>query len=50
MEFPDVPVLRTRCFHCRGLGSIPGWGTRIPQAMWQGQKEFVLLKIFYIKF
>ena len=22
-----------------GLGSIPGWGTKIPQAMWYSQKE-----------
>ena len=22
-----------------GLGSIPGWGTKIPQAMWCGQKK-----------
>ena len=22
-----------------GLGTIPGWGTEIPQATWQGQKE-----------
>ena len=22
-----------------GLGSIPGWGTKIPQAMWCRQKE-----------
>ena len=37
-EFPGSPVVRTRCFHCRGLGSIPGWGTKIPQAAQHGQK------------
>ena len=31
-EFPGGPVVRTRCFHCGGPGSIPGWGTKIPQA------------------
>ena len=29
---PDGPVVRTRCFHCRGPSSIPGRGTKIPQA------------------
>ena len=22
-----------------GMGSIPGWGTKIPQAVWLGQKK-----------
>ena len=30
-EFPGSPVVRTWCFHCLVL-SIPGWGTKIPQA------------------
>ena len=38
-EFPGGPVVRTRRFHCSGLGSIPGQGTKIPQAMWLGQKS-----------
>ena len=29
-EFPGGPVVRTWRFHCRGQGSIPGWGTKIP--------------------
>ena len=33
-EFPGGPVLRTRRFHCCSLGSIPGQGTKIPQAVW----------------
>ena len=33
-EFPGGPVVRTRRFHCRGPGSIPGWGTKILQAPW----------------
>ena len=27
------------CFHCWGLGSIPGWGTKVPQAAWCSQKR-----------
>ena len=33
-EFPGGPVVRSRA-----LGSIPGWGTKIPQAAWHGQKN-----------
>ena len=35
-EFPGGPVVRTCAFTAMGLGSIPGQGTKIPQAMWQG--------------
>ena len=38
-EFPGSPVVRTRCFHCHGLGSIPGRGTKIPQAAQHNQKK-----------
>ena len=31
-EFPGGPVVRTWCFHCRGPGLIPRWGTNISQA------------------
>ena len=31
-EFPEGPVVRTWCFHCRGPGSIPGQGTKILRA------------------
>ena len=37
-EFPDTLVVRIPGFHCHGLGSIPGWGTGIPQASRSGQK------------
>ena len=37
-EFPGGPMVRALCFHCQGLGSIPVWGTKIPQAVWWGQK------------
>ena len=29
-DFFDSPVVKTPCFHCRGTGSIPGWGAKIP--------------------
>ena len=32
-DFPHGPVVKTPCFHCRGMGSIPGWGTKILNAM-----------------
>ena len=35
---PGGPVVRTWHFHCSGTGSIPGWGTKIPQVAWRGQK------------
>ena len=38
-EFPDAPVIRTLDCHCCGLGLIPGQGTKIPQAVQQGQKK-----------
>ena len=38
-EFPHSPVVRTWHFHFHGLSSIPGWGTKIPQAAWRGQKK-----------
>ena len=28
-EFPGHPVVRTLCFHCWGLSSIPGRGIKI---------------------
>ena len=32
-------MARAPRFHCCGLGSIPGWGTEIPQAVRHGQKK-----------
>ena len=38
-EFPSGPVVRTpHFFTAEEAGSIPGWGTQIPQAVWHGQK------------
>ena len=31
-EFPGFPVVRTQCIHCQEPNSIPGQGTKIPQA------------------
>ena len=33
-------------FHCRGPGSVPGWGTEIPQAAWHGPKKKRGLKMY----
>ena len=38
-EFPGGLVVRILGFHCRGLGSVPGWGTEIPQATQHSQKK-----------
>ena len=38
-EFPGGPAVRSWRFHCRDPGSIPGQGTKIPQATWHGQKK-----------
>ena len=35
---PAVQWLGLGAFTARGVGSIPGWGTKIPQAMQCGQK------------
>lgn len=32
MDLPGAPVVWTPCPHCRGPGSIPGRGIKIPQA------------------
>ena len=29
LDFPDGSAVKTLHFHCRGMGSIPGWGTKI---------------------
>ena len=35
---PWVQWLGLRAFTAEGAGSIPGWGTKIPQAVWRSQK------------
>ena len=44
-DFPVSPVVRMWRFHCCGLDSIPGWGTKILQAAWCSQKK----KKYWIK-
>ena len=36
-DFPGVPVVKTSTVG--DMGSIPGRGTKIPQAMWQKTKK-----------
>ena len=38
-KFPGSPVVRTGHVHCCSSGSLPGQGTKIPQAMQYGQKK-----------
>ena len=38
-DFPCGPVVKTPGFQCRGMGSIPGQGTKIPQAARHRQKK-----------
>ena len=38
-EFPGDLVVRILGFHCCGLGSTPGGGTEIPQAISCGRKK-----------
>ena len=38
-ELPGGPVVRTWRFHSHGLGSIPGWGNKIPKEAWHSQKK-----------
>ena len=37
--FPGGPVVGTLCFHCRGTGLTPGWGTKISHAAPCSQKK-----------
>ena len=32
-DFPSSPVLKTSPSTARGVGSIPGWGAKIPHAL-----------------
>ena len=37
---PAVQWLGYHSLTAEGLGSTPGWGTKIPQAAWSSQKQF----------
>ena len=43
-----VQWLRLHTFTVEGVDQIPGWGTKIPQAPWHGQKKKG--KIIYLPF
>ena len=47
--FPGSPVAGTLYFHCRGMGSTPGWGTKISHAAPCSQKKKKLEKLIKIK-
>ena len=32
-DFPGGPVVKTSPFNARGMGLVPGWGTKIPNAL-----------------
>ena len=32
--FPGGPVVNTLPSNARGMGSIPGWGAKIPHVLW----------------
>ena len=36
---PGSPAVKILCFHCKVVGSTPGWGTKILHAMRHGQEE-----------
>ena len=38
-EFPGGLVVRIPGFHCHAQGSVPAWGTEMPQAVWQKKKK-----------
>ena len=40
-DFPGSPVVKTPNFHCRGRGSMPGWGIKIPCASWCKERKKV---------
>ena len=40
-----VQWLRLRAATAGGAGVIPGWGTKIPHAVWHGQGKRAILKL-----
>ena len=38
-DFSSSPVVKTSPSNARGAGSIPGWGTKIPHAVWMWPKK-----------
>ena len=38
LDFSGSLVVKTQCSHCRGMGSIPGWGPKISH-VWPKKKK-----------
>ena len=38
-DFPGSPVVQTPPSNAGDVGSIPGWGTKIPRATWSKDKK-----------
>ena len=38
-KLPGSPVVKTQCFHYCDLGSIPGWGSEIPQPVQRRKRK-----------
>ena len=47
-DLPGSPVVKTLCFQSRGMGLIPGQGTKVPNAVWCGHKVKIKKKKIYI--
>ena len=50
LEFPGNPVVRTQLSHRQGPGSIPGWGTKIPQAARPKNRNCALDQLLRVSF
>ena len=44
-NFLAVQWLRLHASTTEGMGSVPGWGTKIPHTAWHGQKKKVLISL-----
>jgi len=42
-------LVKTPCFHCRGVSLIPGQRTKIPQAKWHSKKKKRELPYLFLK-
>ena len=38
-DFPRGPVVKKPHFRCRNVGSVPGWGTKIPYTAWPKKRK-----------
>ena len=49
-DFPGGPVVKTSLPNTRCTGSIPGWGTKIPHALWPKKNQNIKQKQYCNKF